>query len=55
MNSSICPTDGTLIGTTTPSQSEPGSNGNEGYSRTGASPSDSLVLYLEHASVQTIA
>ena len=40
------PRDGALTGTTTPGQSEPESNGNEGIhhipqsSRTGASPSD---------------
>ena len=43
---SIQPIDGTLTGTTTPGQSVPGSNGDEGVlnipqtSRTGTSPSD---------------
>ena len=42
---------GTLTSTTTPGQSEPGSNGNEGVLhipqsfRTGASPSDSLFFF----------
>ena len=45
----------TLIGTTTPSQNEPGSKGNEGWfhipesSTTGASPSGALVSYPEYA------
>ena len=46
----------TLSGPTTPSQSEPGSDGNEGVfhnsqssSIIGASPSDCLVSYLEHS------
>ena len=49
-NSSIWAIDRTLSGATTPSQSGPGSDGNEGVlcipqssSITGASPSDSLV------------
>ena len=46
LNSSIWPIDGTLIGMTNPSQSRPGSNGNDGVlhipqsSSTGASSSD---------------
>ena len=50
----------TLSGATTPSQSEPGSDGNEGVLRiphssriTGASPSDCLVSYLGHAEMQS--
>ena len=50
--SSIWPIDRTLSGATTPGQSGPGSNGNEGVlhipqcsSITGASPSDCLVSY----------
>ena len=52
---SIWPIDGTLSGATTPVQSKPGSNGNEGVlcipqssSITGTSPSDCLVSYPEH-------
>ena len=51
-NSSIWPTDTTLSGATTPGQSGPGSNGNEGVfsilqisNITGASLSDCLVSY----------
>ena len=46
LNSSISPIDATLTGTTTPTQSGPGSNGTEGVlhipqnPRVGASPSD---------------
>ena len=50
--SSIGTIDGTLSGPTTPGQSEPGINGNEGVlhipqnsSITGTSPSDCLVSY----------
>ena len=46
----------TLSGVTTPSQSGPGSNGNEGLllilqssSITGALPSDRLMSYPEHS------
>ena len=53
--SSIWPIDRTLSGTTTPGQSGPGSNGNEGvlhipqsFSITGTSPSDCLVSYPGH-------
>ena len=55
LNSSIWPIDGILKGSTTLSQSRPGSNGNEGIlhipqsSKTRASPSDSLVSYLDHS------
>ena len=48
------PIDGTLTGTTTPGQSGPGSNCNEGVfyipqsSRIGASSSDNLVSYPGH-------
>ena len=49
-NSSFWPIDRTLSGATTPSQSGPGSHGNEGilripqsYSITETSPSDSFV------------
>ena len=51
LNSLILPIDGALTGTTTPGQSEPGSNGNKGVlyilesSRVEASPSDGLVSY----------
>ena len=51
----IWPIDRTLSGTTTPSQSGPGSNGNEGVlhvlqiSKAGASPSDGLMSYLGHS------
>ena len=55
-NSSLWPLDRTLSGATTPSQSRPGSDGNEGilliprsFGITGASPSDCLVLYPEHS------
>ena len=48
--------DKALSGATTPDQSEPGSNGNEGVlcitqspSITGTSPSDCLVSYLGHS------
>ena len=54
-NSSIWPLDRTLSSATTFSQSEPGSNSNEGvlyipkcFSFTGASPSDCLVSYPQH-------
>ena len=50
------PIDRTLSGTTTPGQSEPGSNGSKGVlcipqssSITGGSPSDDLVLYQGHS------
>ena len=53
--SSIGLIDRTLSGATTPGQSEPGSNGNEGVLSipqssgiNGTSPSDCLVSYLEH-------
>ena len=53
---SIWPMDRTLSGATTPSQSEPGSDGNEGVihihqssSITGTSPSDGLVSYPGHS------
>ena len=53
--SSIQPIDKTLSGATTPGQSEPGSDSNEGVlhiphnlSITGTSPSDSLVSYPGH-------
>ena len=56
--SSIWPIDRTLSGATTPSQSWPGSNGNEGVlcipqssSITGTSPSDCLVSYTGHSLV----
>ena len=51
---SIWPTDRTLSGATTPSQSGTWGNGNEGVlhipqsSNAGASPSDGLISYLEH-------
>ena len=55
-NSSICPLDRTLSGATTPGQSGPGSNGNEGllripqsYNITGASQSNCLMLYPRHS------
>ena len=54
-NSSIWPIDRTLSGATTSSQSGPGSNSNEGVihisqsSKTGASPSNSLVSYTGHS------
>ena len=55
-NSSIWLIDKTLSGATTPSQSVPGSNDNEGIlcitqscSITGTSPSDCLVSYPEHS------
>ena len=54
-NSSIWSLDRILSGATTPSQSEPGSDSNEGVAHipqrssiTGASPSDCLVLYPGH-------
>ena len=53
--SSICPIDRTLSGATTPGQSRPGSDGNEGLhcipqspTITGMSPSDCLVSYPGH-------
>ena len=55
-NSSIRHIDWTLSGATTPSQSEPGTDGNEGVFRvpqsssiTGASPSDCLMSYPGHS------
>ena len=55
-NNSIWPIDRTLSGVTTPGQSEPESNGNEGVlcipqspSITGASPLDGLVSYWGHS------
>ena len=55
-NSSIWSKDRYLSGATTPGQSGPGSNGNEGVLRillsssiTGASPSDYLVSYPGHS------
>ena len=54
-NSSIWPIDGTLTGSTSLGQNEPGSNGNERIfhiilsSRTGASPLDCLVSYPGHS------
>ena len=55
-NSSIWPIDMTLSGATTPGQSGPGSDGNEGVLRipqnssiTGASLSDCLVSHPEHS------
>ena len=43
------PTDVTLTGSTTPDQSGPKSNGNEGVlHRTGTSPSDTVVSYQGH-------
>ena len=54
--SSIWSTDRNLTGATTPGQSEPDSNGNEGMLRIpqnsniiGTSPSDCLVSYLGHS------
>ena len=54
--SSIWPLDRTLLDVTTPGQSRPGNNGNEGVlgipqssSITGASPLDFLVSYPEHS------
>ena len=54
--SSIWPIDRTLIDATTPGQSGPGSDGNEGVLRiphsssiVGTSPSDCLVSYPEHS------
>ena len=55
LNNSIWSIDETLIGTTTQGQSGPGSNGSEGElhihqsSRSGASPSDSLVSHSWHS------
>ena len=56
MISSIWPIDWTISGTTTPGQSGPGSDGNEGVRRipqsssiTGASSSDCFVSYLGHS------
>ena len=52
-NSSTWPIDGTLLGTTTPEQSGPRSNGNEGVlqipqsSRTRASPSDAVESHIQ--------
>ena len=55
-NSSIWPINRTLSGTTTPSQSGPGSDGNEGVHHipqssniTGASPSDCSMSYPGHS------
>ena len=55
-NSSIWPIDRTLSGATTPGQSGPGSDGNEGVLRisqsssiAGTSPSDCLVSYPGHS------
>ena len=55
-NSSIWLIDRTLLGATTPGQSEPGSNSNEGvlcipqsFNITRASPSDCLVPYPGHS------
>ena len=55
---SIWPLDMTLSGATTPGQTVPGSDGNEGVlcirqssSITGTSPSDRLVSYLGHSLV----
>ena len=54
INSSIWSIDGTLTNITIPSQSEPGSNGNEELfhipqiSMSGALPSDGLVSYPAH-------
>ena len=51
---SIWPIDRTLLGATTPGQSEPGSNSNEGVlripqiSKAGASPTDGLISYPRH-------
>ena len=52
----LVPIDRTLSGATTPGQSGPGSNGNEGVLRipqgpsiTGTSPSDCLVSYPGHS------
>ena len=54
---SIWPIDRGLSGATTPGQSGPGSNGNEGVlcipqnsSITGTSPSDCLVSYIQNTS-----
>ena len=53
-DSSIWPIDMTLSGTTTPGQSGPESNGNEGVlhflqiSKDGSSPSDCLMSYPRH-------
>ena len=53
LNSSIWPIGKTLSGATTPGQSEPGSNSNEGVlhitkgSKTGASPSDYQMSYQD--------
>ena len=59
-NSSIRPIDRTLSGATTPDQSGPGSEGNEGVLRipqsssiTGASASDGLVSYPGHLLVES--
>ena len=55
LNGSICSTDVTVTGATTPGQSEPRSNGNEGVlynpksSKTGASTSNSLVSWTRHS------
>ena len=49
----IWPTDGTLSDTPSPSQSEPGSNGNEGEQhapqifKTGALPSDAVKCHIQ--------
>ena len=54
--SSICPIDRILLGATTPRQSGPGSDGNEGElwipqssSITGVSPADCVVSYARHS------
>ena len=55
VNDLIVLIDGTLTGSITSSQSEPGSNGNEGVldtllsSRTGTSLSDCLVSYIRNS------
>ena len=54
-NSSIWPIDKSLSGATTPDQSGPGSDSNEGVlrifpiSKAGASESDGLISYLGHS------
>ena len=55
-NSSVWPIDRTLSGVTTPNQSGPGGDGNDGALRipqssniTEASPSDCLVSYPRHS------
>ena len=55
INNSIWFVDGNLTGTTSPGQSRPGSNGNEGVLHisqsfsTGASVSNDLVSYQEYS------